>query len=121
MFDVSFSIDDVFMKLIKILGALHLMLLYKNLSQCLNNTFSHCGLLIPEFFINLMLQHHLEKMNFVINLMIVSNCTNNSLCLLNNNTLESILLIKIGIQILLHRLTSLFVLIDTFVIVLNLL
>ena len=64
-------------------------------------------------------QHHLEKMNLMIDFMIVSNSTDDSLRLLNNDTLQPILLIEIGIQILLHRLASLLVLVDAFVVVLD--
>ena len=64
-------------------------------------------------------QHHLEKMNLVIDFMIVSYSTDDSLRLLNNDTLQPILLIEIGIQVLLHSLASLLVLVDALVVVLD--
>ena len=55
----------------------------------------------------------------MISVLIVCDRLNNSVSLINHKALQPVFLVKVSIEILLHRLSTLLILIDAFLIVLS--
>jgi len=76
-------------------------------------------LYISELLVDLILQYLSEEQNIVIQALVVGNARNDAINLVYDDVLQPILLVEVGVQILLHRLTLLLMLVHTFVVMLD--